>query len=81
MAEWTADGVCLLLLRLHQFDEDFVCEEEPARCETEMCGCAFKEFQVKPFFENIPKCHFDVFAESVLGKRQERYLPVSEVRA
>ena len=43
-AEWTADRGCLLLLKeLHQFDEDFVCEEESAGGETEMRGGAFQQ--------------------------------------
>ena len=44
LAEWTADGVCLLLLKeLHQFDEDFVCEEKTAGGETEVRGGAFQQ--------------------------------------
>ena len=39
------DGVCLLLL-LHQFDEDFVCEEESARSEAEMGRGSFQQLQV-----------------------------------
>ena len=31
-----------------------------------MCGCAFQQLQVCPFFEDVPKCDFDFFAESVL---------------
>ena len=43
-SEWTADGVCLLFLKeLHQFHEDFVCEEKAAGGQAEMGAGLFYE--------------------------------------